>query len=41
MSEILAIIKQLPKGGVLFVDEIHRLSKPVEEALYSHFSCIL
>lgn len=34
-GEILAIIKQLPKGGVLFVDEIHRLSKPVEEALYS------
>lgn len=34
-GEILAIIKQLPTGGVLFVDEIHRLSKPVEEALYS------
>lgn len=34
-GEILAIIKQLPSGGVLFVDEIHRLSKPVEEALYS------
>ncbi len=34
-GEILAIIKQLPIGGVLFVDEIHRLSKPVEEALYS------
>ena len=34
-GEILAIIKQLPQGGVLFVDEIHRLSKPVEEALYS------
>lgn len=34
-GEILAIVKQLPKGGVLFVDEIHRLSKPVEEALYS------
>ncbi len=34
-GEILAIIKQLPKGGVLFIDEIHRLSKPVEEALYS------
>ncbi len=34
-GEILAIIKQLPRGGVLFVDEIHRLSKPVEEALYS------
>lgn len=34
-GEILAIIKQLPKGGVLFVDEIHRLSKQVEEALYS------
>lgn len=34
-GEILAIIKQLPREGVLFVDEIHRLSKPVEEALYS------
>lgn len=34
-GEILAIVKQLPQGGVLFVDEIHRLSKPVEEALYS------
>lgn len=34
-GEILAIVKQLPEGGVLFVDEIHRLSKPVEEALYS------
>ncbi len=34
-GEILGIIKQLPTGGVLFVDEIHRLSKPVEEALYS------
>ena len=34
-GEIAAIITKLNEGDVLFIDEIHRLSKPVEETLYS------
>ena len=34
-GEIAAIITKLREGDVLFIDEIHRLSKPVEETLYS------
>lgn len=34
-GEIAAIIRRLGEGDVLFIDEIHRLNKPVEETLYS------
>lgn len=34
-GEIAAILTKLKDGDVLFVDEIHRLPKQVEEALYS------
>ena len=34
-GEIAALITKLNEGDVLFIDEIHRLSKPVEETLYS------
>jgi Holliday junction DNA helicase RuvB len=33
-SDIASIIMNLADGDVLFIDEIHRLSKPVEEFLY-------
>ena len=33
-GDIAAIITKLKKGEVLFIDEIHRLSKVVEEILY-------
>lgn len=33
-GEIAAILNNLKDGDVLFVDEIHRLPKPVEEVLY-------
>lgn len=33
-SDLAAILTNLEPGDVLFVDEIHRLSKPVEETLY-------
>lgn len=33
-GEMAAIIKQLHEGDVLFVDEIHRLNRQVEELLY-------
>ena len=34
-GEIAAIIRRLNEGDVLFIDEIHRLNKPVEETMYS------
>ena len=34
-GEIVSILMTLRDGDVLFIDEIHRLSKPVEETLYS------
>lgn len=34
-GEIVAVLMTLRDGDVLFIDEIHRLSKPVEETLYS------
>lgn len=34
-GEIVAVLMTLKDGDVLFIDEIHRLSKPVEETLYS------
>ncbi|SDZ80537.1 Holliday junction DNA helicase subunit RuvB [Pseudobutyrivibrio sp. ACV-2] len=34
-GEIVAILMTLKDGDILFIDEIHRLSKPVEETLYS------
>lgn len=34
-GEIVAVLSTLNDGDVLFIDEIHRLSKPVEETLYS------
>ena len=34
-GDLVAILTNLETGSVLFVDEIHRLSRPVEEILYS------
>lgn len=34
-GEIVSVLMTLKDGDVLFIDEIHRLSKPVEETLYS------
>lgn len=34
-SDMAAILTNLRAGDVLFIDEIHRLSRPVEEVLYS------
>lgn len=34
-GEIVAVLMTLKDGDILFIDEIHRLSKPVEETLYS------
>ena len=34
-GDLAAILTNLEKGDVLFIDEIHRLSKQVEEVLYS------
>jgi len=34
-GDLVAILTNLEPGSVLFVDEIHRLSRPVEEILYS------
>lgn len=33
-GDLAAVITNLQKGDVLFIDEIHRLSRPVEEILY-------
>ena len=34
-GDLVALITSLNEGDILFIDEIHRLSKPVEESLYS------
>lgn len=34
-GDIVAILSKLQKGDVLFIDEIHRLNRQVEETLYS------
>jgi len=34
-GDMVAILTQLQKGDILFIDEIHRLSRVVEEVLYS------
>jgi len=34
-ADLAAIVANLEKGDVLFIDEIHRLQRPVEERLYS------
>ena len=34
-ADLAAIVNNLEKGDVLFIDEIHRLQRPVEERLYS------
>lgn len=34
-GDLAAIISNLEDGDILFIDEIHRLSKPIEEVLYS------
>lgn len=34
-GDLVAILTNLETGSVLFIDEIHRLSRPVEEILYS------
>ncbi|WP_041077695.1 Holliday junction branch migration DNA helicase RuvB [Thermotoga caldifontis] len=34
-GDIAAILSSLEEGDVLFIDEIHRMSKPAEEVLYS------
>ncbi|MBO5371340.1 MAG: Holliday junction branch migration DNA helicase RuvB [Lachnospiraceae bacterium] len=35
VGEIVAILQSLKEGDLLFIDEIHRLDRQVEEALYS------
>lgn len=35
VADLAAILTNLQKGDVLFIDEIHRLSKSIEEVLYS------
>ena len=35
MGDVAAILSAVPKGGVLFIDEIHRLKRTVEEMLYT------
>ncbi|MEO2069091.1 MAG: Holliday junction branch migration DNA helicase RuvB [Desulfurobacteriaceae bacterium] len=34
-GDLVALITSLNEGDILFIDEIHRLSKPLEETLYS------
>ena len=34
-GDLVALLSELSPGDVLFIDEIHRLAKPVEEVLYS------
>ena len=34
-GDLVALLSDLNPGDVLFIDEIHRLSKPIEEVLYS------
>lgn len=34
-GDLVAILTNLENGSVLFIDEIHRLSRPIEESLYS------
>lgn len=34
-GDLVALLSELDPGDVLFIDEIHRLAKPVEEVLYS------
>lgn len=34
-GDLVALLSDLDPGDVLFIDEIHRLSKPIEEVLYS------
>lgn len=34
-GDLVALLSELNPGDVLFIDEIHRLAKPVEEVLYS------
>lgn len=34
-GDLVALLSDLDPGDVLFIDEIHRLAKPVEEVLYS------
>lgn len=34
-GDLMALLTELKPGDVLFIDEIHRLPKPVEEVLYS------
>ena len=34
-GDLVAILSQLQEGDVLFIDEIHRLRKPLEEILYT------
>ena len=35
-GEMAAILNNLQEGDVLFIDEIHRLNRQVEEVLYNH-----
>ena len=34
-GDLVALLSELDPGDVLFIDEIHRLPKPIEEVLYS------
>ena len=33
-GDVAAVLSKLEAGDVLFIDEIHRLARPVEEVLY-------
>ena len=35
MGDLVAVLSDLEEGDVLFIDEIHRLSKPLQESLYT------
>lgn len=34
-GDLIAVISDLKRGDILFIDEIHRLSKPLQETLYT------
>lgn len=34
VGDLASILSNVPKGGILFIDEIHRMSRSIEEVLY-------
>ena len=40
-GDLAAILSSLEPGDVLFIDEIHRIPRVVEEVLYSAMDCLL